>query len=588
MIRGHFKRWRVAPAVSAAEAAALCRDLNVSEMVAQLLWRRDIQERTIGRRFFEPALTDLHDPAMLPGAVQAAERLCRAVRDRESIVIYGDYDVDGVTATAILYHMIRTADPAAKVRCYVPHRLEEGYGLNREAIAKLCDEGAQLIISVDCGISAVDPARVAAERGVDLIITDHHEMGEQLPQAHTLVHPRLPGAPGGSYPFADLCGAGVAYKVAWQFARTFCGSERVSDAFRTMLVDLLSFAALGTIADVVPLVDENRTITTFGLRRIKHTPFVGLNALIDASRLRGENIDSYHVGFVLGPRLNACGRMGHAKEAVKLLTDAAPEEAREIAAMLNDENDARRATEREIFEQAKGMAASCGYTGDDCRAIVLGHESWHAGVVGIVCSRMVEAFGRPTILLSTANGHAHGSGRSIDGFNLHEALTACSEHLEKFGGHAMAAGMTLATQNIDAFRGQLITYAADHLTPDDLVPLLDVDTEVALDALSPAVVEQVQRLKPFGRCNPSPVIMVRSAQLRQPGTMGSEARHLSMLLQQGQRQVRCVGWNMGHLRDRLAAGMQIDVAGEPVINSFNGRTSVEIVVKDLRFEAAPD
>jgi single-stranded-DNA-specific exonuclease len=582
-IRGHSKRWLLDDDATQPPTLPIA---GLDPLVAKLLWRRGIRDAEAARKFFDPTLKDLHDPRLLCGAVKAAERLCDAIRQKQHIVIYGDYDVDGVTATAILYHTLRAADPEARITRYVPHRIDEGYGLNAEAIEQLCNDGAQLIISVDCGITAIEPAKVAKKKRVDLIITDHHEMlpeGE-LPDAYALVHPRLCNDDGQTYPFHDLCGAGVAYKLAWQFARTWCGSERVTDTLRQLLVELLSFAALGTIADIVPLVGENRVIATFGLRRIKHTPFRGLNALIDASRLRDETVDAYHVGFVLGPRLNACGRMGHARSAVRLLTDPEEAEAKEIAQLLSAENDKRRATERAIFEQAKQMVEELGYHKDDCRTIVLGHPDWHAGVVGIVCSRLVEAFGRPTVLLAISNGHAHGSARSIDGFNIHEAFTACASHLEKFGGHAMAAGLRLATDKIDAFRADMIQHAMAKITVDQLIPALRLDAETTLATLTPGVVDQITRLAPFGRENPSPVLLIRDAKITQATTMGANARHLALTVQQNGTHMRCVAWNCGELKPRLATGMTIDLAAEPKINEWQGRRNVELIVKNLRFE----
>ncbi len=582
--RGHFKRWRIASHESASD---LAHALRIAELPAALLRRRGIADADAGRRFLEPKLTDLHDPSLLPGAVRAAERIVQAVRERQRIVIYGDYDVDGITASAILYLTLKAADPEALVECYVPHRVEEGYGLNAEAIAKLAEGGAQLIISVDCGITAVEPASVAKKHGVDLIITDHHEMGPALPEAHTLVHPRLTGS---AYPFPDICGAGVAYKLAWQIARTFCGTEKVSETFKSLLVDLLSFAALGTIADVVPLIDENRTIAVFGLRQIKRTRFTGLNALIDAARLREEKVDSYHVGFVLGPRLNACGRMGHAKEAVDLLTIAPAADAHKTAAFLSTENERRRDAEKKILEQARKMVRELGYDSPDVRAIVMGHETWHQGVVGIVCSRLVEEFGRPTVLLNVTNGHAHGSARSIDGFNIHEAFASCAHLFETYGGHAMAAGCRLATSDIPAFRDAMIAYAGERLQPQDLVPLLNIDCEADLDALDAAAVGQMKRLEPFGRSNPSPVLLLRGVTLVQNASpFGQQNNHLSLMVRQpasesgGMNVLRCIGWKMADLIPKLRQGVKLDLAAEATTNTWNGRTSVELVIKDLRW-----
>lgn len=582
-LRGRSHRWRITPPDQ--RAAALAKAMRIDPLVAALLVRRQITDAGAADKFFAPTLADLHDPRLLPGAERAARRIVEALHAGQKIVIYGDYDVDGVTATAVLYHTLKTADANANIECYVPHRLDEGYGLNADAIASLCDAGAQLIISVDCGITAVEPAAVARQHNVDLIITDHHEMSDTLPDAHTLVHPRVPTADGPSgYPFGEICGAGVAYKLAWQIARTVCNSDRVSDQFRALLIDLLPLAALGTIADVVPLVDENRIITHCGLSRIRHTRFIGLAALIAAAGLEDEKkIDSYHVGFVLGPRLNACGRMGHAKEAVTLLTDATADEARAIAEMLNTENDRRRATERSIFKQAEASVIERGYDGDDIRAIVLADEGWHKGVVGIVCSRLVERFGRPAVLLNIAGDEAAGSARSIDAFNIHDAFTACADHLSKFGGHAMAAGLTLDVARIDAFRAAMIDYAAAHLSPDDLTPVIEVDAEVELAALTPAAVSQIKRMEPFGRSNPRPRLLLRNLTLHQPArTMGQNARHLMMIVNQNGAAMRCVAWSRGPDAAELPAGSTIDLVAEASLNTWQGRTNVELIVHDWR------
>ncbi len=442
---GMRKRWRArttspeAPnhhepsEAESTDPAMLARQLGVHPLLGQLLINRGITDPDAGRAFLQPRLTDLHDPALMPGCTRAAQRLAKAVEAGQRIVIYGDYDVDGVTAAATLWHTLRMA--GADVHTYIPHRIDEGYGLNIEAITGIargelpvphgeCDDvtndandGASeidrdtppLIVSVDCGIAAPSP-RPPRTLGVDLIITDHHQFDpDHLPEAHTLVHPRLPHSSGETYPCPHLCGAGVAFKLAWEFTKTFCGSERVSNEFRDLLMDLLSLVALGTVADVVPLVDENRILTVYGLGRAKQTRFEGLNAMIDAARLRDEKIDAYHVGFVLGPRLNACGRMGHARRAVHLLTEAEGEEARELAEFLTEENDRRRATERAIFTEAEQMVREHEYDAEHTRAIVVGKENWHPGVIGIVASRLADRFVRPVVMLNYDNGSAHGS-----------------------------------------------------------------------------------------------------------------------------------------------------------------------------------
>ena len=327
----------------------------------RLLAARGFADAEAARRFCEPKLTDLHDPGTLPDIDVAAGRLVDAVRAGQKIVIYGDYDVDGITATAILFHTIRAVAPDARVESYVPHRLEEGYGINADALRQIGADGADLVVSVDCGITAVEPADAARSIGLDLIITDHHNLPEdgRLPEALAVVHPRRPGS---AYPFGDLCGAGVAFKLAWRFATTWCGSERVSSSLQRTLLDMLPLAAMGAIADVVPLVGENRIMASWGLRTIRDSPLAGLRALLEASDLADAKIDTEKVGFILGPKLNACGRMGHAAEAVRLLTDAPDDEAQEIAVRLATLNRERQRTERTILEQACELATDRGMT----------------------------------------------------------------------------------------------------------------------------------------------------------------------------------------------------------------------------------
>ncbi len=576
-----LKRWLLPSDTDAWEAAAFGRALDVDPLVATLLRRRGMTDASRAGAFLEPKLSGLYDPAGLPGATDAARRILQALRDRQPIVIYGDYDVDGVTASAILWHTLRFA--GAEVTTYIPHRLDEGYGLNEQAITDLATLSGRppLIVSVDCGITAVGPARLARDLGVDLIITDHHTFDpDQLPDAQVLVHPRLtPDA----YPFPDLCGAGVAFKLAWEFARLHCGGDRLPVAFRELMIDLLSLVALGTVADVVPLVDENRVLTVHGLGRIKHTRFVGLNAMIDAARLRDEKIGAYHVGFVLGPRLNACGRMGHAKDAVKLLTDATEAEAAELASFLTRENDRRRATERAIFDEARQMIETGGYACEQRRAIVLGKEGWHQGVVGVVASRLVEAYHRPVIMLSYDNGAAHGSARSVDGVSIHEALGACADTLERYGGHAMAAGLTMPTANVDTLRERLVAFINDRLAPEDLTGTIHIDAEVDLDACDVGLFEQIERLAPFGRANRTPVLLARNVRLDRPAQrIGGNGRHVSMLLRGRRRTCRAVGFGMGDLADRLPGGIRIDVAFEPKVSVWQGAPRAELHLADVR------
>ncbi|MBL8745158.1 MAG: single-stranded-DNA-specific exonuclease RecJ [Phycisphaerae bacterium] len=577
-MRGMTHRWRMPeepPGSSWTPGAGL------EPLVARLLWHRGFRDDAALLAFQDVRMTGLHDPGLLRDCDRAAERLLRAAVERECIVIYGDYDVDGVSASAILFHVLRAVAPACDVRTYVPHRLDEGYGLHVEAIRQLAADGARVVVSVDCGVTAFEPAMAAREAGIDLIITDHHTIsGARLPDAYALIHPRDPR---GSYPFGDLCGAGVAFKLAWRIATLAEGAARLRDSTRAVLLDAMALAALGTIADIVPLVGENRIIARHGLRRIKSTSLVGLQALIEASDLAGENVTAEKVGFILGPRLNACGRMGHARDAVEMLTVAGPARAAEIARSLTRLNEERRKTERVIFEEACEAAERAGMTGDDRRAIVLAGESWHAGVVGIVCSRLVERFQRPTILLQRQDGHLHGSGRSIDGFNLHDGLAACAGMLTKFGGHEMAAGLALEASQLGAFAEAFTAHANDRIGVDQLTPALRIDCEARLDEITPAAAGQIEDIGPFGRGNPTASVVVRNVEIpRSPESMGARGDHLRFFIRDGRREMRVVAFGWGERGRELRGGMRVDVVIEPKINRWNGSERVEAELRDLR------
>jgi single-stranded-DNA-specific exonuclease len=604
---GSRYRWKLAGHTPHAEllAGELSRSLGITPLAAKILAARTATDDSdqnpqatldSATRFLTPKLSHLHDPGLMPGATRAAKRLAQAVRDHQPIVIYGDYDVDGVTASAVLWHTLTLA--GAEVHTYIPHRLDEGYGLNPEAIVTLANQyhTKPLIISVDCGITATESAEVAKQHQVDLIITDHHHFDpDKLPDAHTLVHPGLtnanssltPQASSLPYPCPDLCGAGVAFKVAWQFARELCGSDRLPDDYRKLMVELLSLVALGTVADVVPLKDENRVLTTFGLGRIKQTPFVGLGALIDASKLRDEKIDAYHVGFVLGPRLNACGRMGHAKDALELLTTAQGPRATELARFLTNENDRRRATERKITEQAKKIVTDRGYDAPDKRAIVVGSEGWHPGVVGIVASRLVDTFARPAVVLGFSDGTAQGSARSVDGVSIHDALSACDEHLQRFGGHAMAAGLTLATDNVDALRDSLVAQVNTMLDEHELVRQTRVDAEVVFDDCTLDTFNSLSKLAPFGRGNPTPRLLLRGAVLDRPSQrMGASGQHLSLSIAHRGRTIRAVAFGMGEHAPELPAAVAVDLLFEPKVNAWKGVRRPELHIHDFKILSA--
>ena len=583
------KLWNVADPDPAA-ARDLAGKLGISPILGQLLLNRGFSSGDLdaARQFLQPKLADLFDPATLPGATDAAERIARAIKDQQKSVIYGDYDVDGITATSILWHALvllareNGGDPDL-VKTYVPHRTDEGYGLGTDAVKHLAGSGTDLIITVDCGITACEQATLCKSLGVDLIVTDHHEwhLDGDTPVLPTdccaIVHPRLPG---GDYGNGDLVGAGVAMKLAWQVGKAVTGRPRVSEAMRLYLMDALALAAMGTVADVATLLGENRIIVGFGLGAMQKSKMPGLRALIDSAGLGDTELDSYHIGFLLGPRLNACGRLGHAQEAVDMLTVHSPGEARETADEFEAQNKKRQAIERDIVEKAVEQVRDAGY--DEQPAIVVAGDDWHAGVVGIVASRLVDTFHRPTVVLSRDGDTLSGSARSIKGFHLAHALADCTGHLTKHGGHAMAAGLKLPAGNLDAFRAAFAKVAASQLTATDLVPSLRVDAQINLADVDESLVRSLERLGPFGIGNPKPMLCLRGVTVLTARPVGKTGDHLSLQLDaSGRKTIKAIAFGCGDLAHDLRGGDQIDLAAQPQLNQWNGRTSVELLVKDL-------
>ncbi len=569
--------WVIAPPHP--DRQRLAQDAGIAPLLAQLFLNRGVSDADAVRRFLNPDFRTLHAPDTLPGAVEAATMLVEAAHAGTRIVIYGDYDVDGVTATAILWHVLKLA--GANVSYYVPSRFDEGYGLNIEALEKIAADGGELVITVDCGITAIDQVARAAELGLRMIITDHHNPRDELPRAEVVVHPT---ALGRTSPNPDLSGAGVAFKVAWAIAQSLSGDARVSEKYRDFLLEATALAALGLIADVVPLTGENRVITTFGLHHLQHTTNPGLRALIQTAGLADKlKYDDYDVGFVLAPRLNAVGRMGHARLAVELFTHANDAQAAEIARTLEAHNRKRRSVERQIAQQAEETVRERGFDRDGCRGIVLASESWHVGVIGIVASRLVDRFHRPTVLIALKDGRGQGSGRSVPHFPLSEVLDACGEHLISHGGHAMAAGLKINADSVEAFTQAFLAEAANRLSPRDLRPKLRLDDEVALCDLTTDMVVDLQRMSPFGTGNPRPRLATGPVDLAgPPRVVGKNGRHLQFGVRQDGEVRKAIAFGRGEQAAELADHRRIRLAFEPIINEWNGRRSVELKVIDWK------
>ncbi len=573
------KHWIIAP--PSPDCEPLARRLGVPPVVAQLLINREVGLDGVAGRFLFPQLRDLHPPEELPGATLAAERIHQAVVERRKIVLYGDYDVDGITGVAILWHVLRAA--GADVTFYVPHRIEEGYGVNLEAVRKLIADGAGMIVTVDCGITAIEAAAVLRQANVPFIVTDHHTPHAQVPDADAIVHPGV----GGQYANPHISGAGVAFKVAWAVAQRVSGAEKVAAEYRELLKELLPLAAVGTIADVVPLIGENRIIARHGLTALPSTALAGLRCLIERAGLTGDKITGYDVGFKLAPRINAAGRMGHARLAVELFTRADTDRAREIAMYLEEHNRSRQATERQIVKQAFEMIDRDNLAGDARRAIVLALDGWHAGVIGIVAARVVARYNRPTVMIALSNGEGQGSARSVRHFDLAEALCGCGEHLVAHGGHAMAAGLRIASDRVAPFTEAFVALANAHLTGDDLLPKLRLDAEVSFRELTLPTAEAITGLGPFGMGNPRPKLATDWVELAgEPRAVGGGQEHLQTTFQQNGVRMKCIAFGLAsHLED-LKQHRRCRVAFEPLINDYNGRRTVELQVLDFQFPAS--
>ena len=553
-------------------AARLAEDLGLDPVIARLLVVRGLTDPDEADRFLNPSLDHLHDPMLLTGMAPAVERLLAAIAAREPIAVHGDYDVDGITATVIVRRALEML--GGDVVHFVPERIRDGYGLNIPAIERLHAEGVRVVVSVDCGIRGAQAARRARDLGLDLIITDHHEPDAELPDALAVVNPKRKDC---RYPDKHLAGAGVALKLVQALcART--GRDGWLPAF-------IKIAALGTLADVVPLLGENRVIAKLGLDALSRGPHkVGLRALIESAGLAGKAIDSYHVAFMLAPRMNAAGRMSTPDIALRLLLasgDEMAQEARELAAQLNTENERRQHEERSVLAEARRLVEHDPDVGSRYVLVVAG-EGWHRGVIGIVASRLVDAFHKPAVVLSVEGATAHGSCRSIPAFDMLEALEACAAHLQQFGGHRAAAGLTMERDRIAAFRAAIAGWAEDRLNPDDLRPRLRVDAPLGFRQITPRLMAGLNRMAPFGIGNPRPVFWTAGAQLAD-GPRRLKERHLSMSLRHDGVPLRAVFWRAAErAADIAAARGGLDVAYSVEQNTFNGTTSLELSLSDAR------
>ncbi len=557
----------------------LSRGLGVTPLLAGLLVNRGIRDLPGGRRFLQPNLDGLHDPSRLPGLPAAVDRLRRAIRDRERIVIYGDYDADGLTGTAILHRVLRLL--GAESECYIPHRVEEGYGLGLAPVERIAAGGPGLLVTVDCGTSDVAEVRRAGELGMDVIVTDHHEPPDVLPEPLALVNPKLPGS---GYPDRDITGAGVAFKLAWALLQGLPEPARRAQPVQDFLLEGMALAALGTVADVAPLLGENRVFVAYGLGAMRHCRNPGLRALLARSGIEArEPIETGHLAFRLGPRLNAGGRLGSARPALQLFLCEDPAEAEAIAESLDRANTDRQRVEARILGEARERIAAEHDLAAD-RALVLADARWHPGVIGIVAARLVEEHRRPVLLVALAGDRGRGSGRSVPGFPLHEALARCREHLLACGGHAMAAGLEIESSRLPAFRERFLALAAEAFPGSLPAPVLAVEADVAIRQLTLPVARELARLGPHGVGNAAPVLAARGVRVAgEPRRMGRAGNHVSFVVNQEGASLRAVWWGAAdELPKRLDASRRCDLAFTLATNAWSGSETVELMVEDLR------
>ena len=555
------KKWEVSK-VDNDEVEKFAKKHKLSNLLASILIHKNITTDEEVSKFLHPTRMDFYDPFLLPDMEKAVDRIVKAVENKENITIYGDYDVDGITSITLLKNFF--ANSYVDVKTYIPNRLEEGYGLNKDAIREISYSGTNLIITVDCGITGIEEIEYAKQIGIDVIVTDHHEPGEEIPDCIAVVDAKRKDS---KYPFNQLAGCGIAFKLMQALAIRWKLPEKEYLKF-------LDIAAIGTISDIVPLVDENRVIAKLGLMLVERTNNIGLKTLIDLCGFK--KIDSTMVSFGLSPRINACGRLGHADEALELFLASDKNTTTKLAKKMNEYNAARQQVERKIYDEAVEEIIK----EKDKPVIVLGKEGWHHGVAGIVSSKITDEYFKPSILICFEGDEGKGSGRSIPGFDLHEALMECSEYLEKFGGHSMAVGITIKKDKFEDFKKAFTEYAKSK-NISEIVPVINIERKVDLKDVSLENVKELQKLEPFGEQNKMPLFLIENLKIVSIRSL-SEGKHLKILLKQDNFFIDAIGFNMGDLTEQYKIEDRVDIVGTIDVNVFNGNENVQITIKDMR------
>ena len=556
------KKWEICK-INEEDINKICEENNLSQLIGSILASKKIISKDEIREFLNPTRDDFHDPFLMPDMEKAVERILIAIQNKEKIIIYGDYDVDGITSVTVLKKFLE--EQGLKTGEYIPNRLNEGYGLNKEAVKNISEQGYTLIITVDCGISCIEEIEYAKELGMEVIVTDHHEPGEIIPDCLAVVDAKRKD---NKYPFNQLAGVGVVFKLI----------QSISLKLNLEAKEYLKYpdiVCVGTISDIVPLIDENRVITKLGLKLVEKTRNIGLKTLLESTGYK--EINSTTISFGIAPRINACGRMGEEKEALELFLTNNIQEAKQISERLNQYNIERQETEKQIFKQAIQEIEE---ENKDVPCIILGEEGWHHGIIGIVASKVTDIYFKPSILICFEGEEGKGSGRSIPGFDLHDAVMNCNTYVEKFGGHSMAIGINVKKENFEKFKKEFEEYVQNsHI--NDIIPIIKIDKEIDLRKINIQDIRDLKLLEPYGEANKMPLFLIKNMKIQSIRTL-SEGKHIKLKLGIDNYIADAIGFNMGNIAEQYLIGDRVDVVGSLEINDFGDNENIQINLKDIR------
>jgi len=556
------KKWEICK-INEEDINKICKENNLSQLIGSILASKKIISKDEIREFLNPTRDDFHDPFLMPDMEKAVERILIAIQNKEKIIIYGDYDVDGITSVTVLKKFLE--EQGLKTGEYIPNRLNEGYGLNKEAVKNISEQGYTLIITVDCGISCIEEIEYAKELGMEVIVTDHHEPGEIIPDCLAVVDAKRKD---NKYPFNQLAGVGVVFKLIQSI------SLKLNLEAKEYL-KYLDIVCVGTISDIVPLIDENRVITKLGLKLVEKTRNIGLKTLLESTGYK--EINSTTISFGIAPRINACGRMGEEKEALELFLTNNIQEAKQISERLNQYNIERQETEKQIFKQAIQEIEE---ENKDVPCIILGKEGWHHGIIGIVASKVTDIYFKPSILICFEGEEGKGSGRSIPGFDLHDAVMNCNTYVEKFGGHSMAIGINVKKENFEKFKKEFEEYVQNsHI--NDIIPIIKIDKEIDLRKINIQDIRDLKLLEPYGEANKMPLFLIKNMKIQSIRTL-SEGKHIKLKLGIDNYIADAIGFNMGNIAEQYLIGDRVDVVGSLEINDFGDNENIQINLKDIR------